>query len=227
MIYHVVKNHGESCLTCVNNRADRVDVLSDLDVRASDLFQSNGIIWVEGPFDRVYINKWLQVFCDSKFIEGSDYQFLYYGGRVLSHYSGDEHAQNDLINILTTNRNAAIVIDSDRRKAKSPINATKARIRNEFAAINGFCWITQGKEIENYIPAEAINAKYGSTLKNIEQYELFPDYIVKQEKYFTTRKVPFAKEIAKHITKENSAEMLDLEKQVRKLYEAIQSWNNA
>ena len=33
-------------------------MLNDLDVRASDLLQSNGIIWVEGPSDRIYIKRW-------------------------------------------------------------------------------------------------------------------------------------------------------------------------
>lgn len=226
VIYHVIKNGEESKLLHVDNHADRIEILNDLEVRASDLFQSNGIIWVEGPSDRIYINKWLQVFCDSKFIEGSDYQFLYYGGKVLSHYSADEDAQTDLINILTTNQNAAIVIDSDRRKKNSKINGTKKRIRDEFSKINGFCWITQGKEIENYIPAAAVNAKYGTNLKDIEQYELFPEYIAKSEKNFSGQKVVFAKRITEYITRENSCEMMDLEKQIKKLYETIHNWNS-
>lgn len=225
MIYHITKSDNESKMVPVDNHTGRIDILNDLEVRASDLFQSNGIIWVEGPSDRIYINKWLQVFCDSKFIEGSDYQFLYYGGKVLSHYSADENAQADLINILTTNQNAAIVIDSDRRRKSSKINTTKVRIRDEFSKINGLCWITQGKEIENYIPAAAMNGKYGSSLSNIGQYELFPEYINRIEKNFSSHKVAFAKGIAEHITKENSSQMLDLEKQIRKLYETIQKWN--
>lgn len=226
VIYHVIKNGEESKLLYVDNHTDRIEILNDLEVRASDLFQSNGIIWVEGPSDRIYINKWLEIFCDSKFIEGSDYQFLYYGGKVLSHYSADENAQIDLISILTTNQNAAIVIDSDRKKKNSKINSTKTRIRDEFSKMNGFCWITQGKEIENYIPAAAVNSKYGTNLKNIGQYELFPDYIAKCEKNFSNQKVGFAKRITEYITKENSCEMLDLEKQIRKLYETIQKWNS-
>ncbi|MBQ7328583.1 MAG: AAA family ATPase [Oscillospiraceae bacterium] len=225
VIYHVTKNENESKIVQVDNHAGRIEILNDLEVRASDLFQSNGIIWVEGPSDRIYINRWLEVFCDSKFIEGSDYQFLYYGGKVLSHYSADEKTQADLINILTTNQNAAIIIDSDRKKKSSRINATKVRVRDEFSRINCFCWITQGKEIENYIPAAAINKKYGSSLTDIDQYELFPEYIGRVVKNFSSQKVPFAKGIVEHITNENSGQMLDLEKQIGKLYDAIQKWN--
>ncbi len=90
VLYHVQKSNGESSITPIKDRTARLDVLSDLDVRASDLFQSNGIIWVEGPSDRVYINRWLKVFCDSEYIEGSHYQFLYYGGKTLSHFTVDD-----------------------------------------------------------------------------------------------------------------------------------------
>lgn len=225
VIYHVTKSENESKMLRVENHAEKIDILNDLEVQASDLFQSNGIIWVEGPSDRIYINRWLKVFCDSEFIEGSDYQFLYYGGKVLSHYSADEEGQKDLINILTTNQNAAIVIDSDRKSKNSKINATKVRIRDEFLKINGFCWVTQGKEIENYLPAACINSQYGSTLKNIGQYQLFPEYISKVDKNFSGHKVTFAKAVAEHITRDNSYEMLDLEKQIKKLYEMIKKWN--
>ena len=37
--------------------SDNYDVLDDLGAKASDIFQSNGIIWVEGPSDRIYIKK--------------------------------------------------------------------------------------------------------------------------------------------------------------------------
>lgn len=225
VIYHVIKSGEASKLLHVDNHADRIDILNDLEVHASDLFQSNGIIWVEGPSDRIYINKWLQVFCGSEFIEGSDYQFLYYGGKILSHYSANETSQKDLINILTTNQNSAIVIDSDRRTKKAKINSTKVRIRDEFEKANGFCWITQGKEIENYLPAAAINQKYDTQKSNIGQYELFPDYIERIVKNFSNQKVSFAKGIVEYITLENSREMLDLEKQIKKLYETIKQWN--
>lgn len=111
-IYHVVKDSRGSGVKKIDNYIDKVEILDDLDVKASDLLQSNGIIWVEGPSDRVYVKHWLKIFCGSKYIEGKDYQFMYYGGRLLSHYSTEQ--TEDLLNILTTNRNAAIIIDSDK-----------------------------------------------------------------------------------------------------------------
>ena len=54
---------------------------------------------------------------------------------------------------------------------------------------------------------------------------MFPEYIKKHDKNFSNHKVAFAKSISEYITAENSKNILDLEKQIRKLYTIIQQWN--
>lgn len=88
-----------------------------------------------------------------------------------------------------------------------------------------FCWITKGKEIENYIPWEAINKKYPRIDKQCGEYELFPEYIKTVYPGFVQSKVKFAKEICPYITKENSSELLDLQKNIKLLIEQIKKWN--
>ena len=222
-LYHIEKTDGISTLKTVDNYLDKVNILNDLDVKASDLFQTNGIIWVEGPSDRVYINRWLKLFCNSDLLEGSDYQFLYYGGRLLSHYSTED--MDNLINVLVTNRNSAIVIDSDKRGPSARINDTKKRIRDEFHAHNLFCWITKGKEIENYLSSKSINQKFGTSKKQIGQYELFPDYIKTECKTFQNQKVKFATEIVDYVNDSDADDVLDLKRQITKLYNEIKRWN--
>ena len=126
---------------------------------------------------------------------------------------------------MTTNQNSAIVIDSDRTSKNKKINETKDRVKKEFGDIGGFCWITKGKEIENYIPAECIEKKFAVKAKQVGQYDKFPEYIKKYYKSFESNKVSFAKSISEYITAENSKGMLDLEFQIRKLYATIQKWN--
>ena len=113
-------------------------ILDDLGVLASDLFQSNGIIWVEGPSDRIYIKKWLEL-VDPELKENKDYTFLYYGGRLLAHYtslpSNDEDTKK-YISILLTNKNSAIVMDSDKKTNWAKLNATKLRVIDEFKSNN-------------------------------------------------------------------------------------------
>lgn len=224
-IYHVTKKNGISSLHKIDDYFAKSSLLNDLDVKASDLLQSNGIIWVEGPSDRVYIKKWLEIFSDGSLQEGRDYQILYYGGRLLAHYSADDE-QKELLNVLITNRNAAIVIDSDKRSSHARINDTKKRVRDEFKKYQAFCWITLGKEIENYIPYVAIEQAYAGKLgKQCQQYELFPDYIKSVRHNFGNEKVIFAQKVCQYISAENSSDILDLKKQMEKLIETIKKWN--
>lgn len=222
-IYHVEKADGGSTVKKIENYLDKAQLLDDLDVRASDLLQSNGIVWVEGPSDRVYIKKWLSL-VEPALKENEHYQFAYYGGRSLSHYTGAIE-ENDLIKILLTNRNSAIVIDSDKRNRQSIINGTKKRVQGEFEANKLFCWVTKGKEIENYIACRTINAHYGSALPQVGQYELFPNYIQSLDRNFSSQKVKFAQELADDIALED-LDVLDLKEKVSKLASVIKKWNH-
>lgn len=223
-VYHIVKEDGKAQIRHIETYIDKAEILDDLDVKASDILQSNGIIWVEGPSDRIYIKRWLELFTPNEYEEGRHYQFLYYGGRLLSQYSAKE--ETDLINIITTNRNAAVVMDSDKRNRSTPISSTKKRITAEFDCLGMFHWVTKGKEIENYLPKQAIeNMLDISIKKECGQYHLFPDYVEKYYKNFSNKKVPFANDIKEHISCENSSNILDLKKQIEKLYKEIKKWN--
>ena len=223
-IYHVIKENGNAKIKGIETHIDKTEILDDLDVKASDILQSNGIIWVEGPSDRIYIKRWFELFTPNNYKEGKHYQFLYYGGRLLSQYSAKE--ETDLINIITTNRNAAIVMDSDKRYKSAKLNDTKKRIMQEFDKQEMFYWVTKGKEIENYLPKQAIEAMQGVQIrKECRQYQLFPDYVEKYYKNFSNKKVPFANKIKEHLTVENSKDILDLKKQTVQLYQQIKKWN--
>jgi len=225
-IYHITKQDNISSITKIQNHIDKISILHDLDVKASDLFQANGIIWVEGPSDRIYIKRWLEVFFDIKFQEGVNYQFLYYGGKNLSHYTYTDGEVADLINILTTNPNAAIVMDSDKRSRSTPKGEAKKRIEAEFKDRKMFSWITKGTDIENYISVDAINEAYNYKLaKQCAQYEKFSKYIEPKLKSFSSRKVAFAHRVKNSISIENSTPILDLKQRIEELYLQIETWN--
>ena len=234
-ILHVTNVNGMSSLRVIDSFVSKSEVLNDLDVRASDLLQSNGIIWVEGPSDRIYIKRWIELWGGSDLREGIDYQFLYYGGRLLSHYSAvesedpDDQVDEKLIEILKINRNAAIVMDSDITKERPDINKTKERIQDGFKQNHMLCWITAGKEIENYVPVQAINSAYGCQLSQCGLNNLFPNYVKKDattQKAFRKGKVSFACEVAKHITKGDSIQVprSDLEQKMAELIKTIRGW---
>ena len=62
-IVHLTSNsNGTSSVTSESYQGYNFRVLDDLDVWASDIFQSNGVIWVEGPSDRIYLKKWINYY---------------------------------------------------------------------------------------------------------------------------------------------------------------------
>jgi len=85
-------------------------------------------------------------------------------------------------------------------------------------------WITEGKEIENYIPAEAVNKRFSSEKSQVEKYEPFNRYIEELDDSFSTHKVEFAKDIVKYIDCENMG-VLDLTKRISELLARIEQWN--
>lgn len=224
VIFHVFKQDGKAYVKRIESYLDKTQILDDLDVKASDLLQSNGIIWVEGPSDRVYIQKWLELYFPDRFTEGIHYQFLYYGGRLLSQYSAQE--VTNLISVIKTNRNAVIVMDSDKRSSRAHLNATKKRIISEFDALDMGVWVTKGKEIENYIPRSAIETALGIDInRQCGQFDLFPDYIAQYYPGFTGKKVRFASEITQYMSCENMNGMLDVKKQIQEIGTRIEVWN--
>lgn len=231
-IYHMIHNGNEAISYPVETYIEKAGILDDLDIRASDLLQSNGVIWVEGPSDRLYMNKWIEIWSGGVLREGAHYQCVFYGGRLLSHLSADipDTEQNDLIKILLTNRNAIILMDSDKREESNQINDTKKRIKIEIEKVGGFCWITEGKEVENYIPKSAITSYYDMEIDaNVGAFEDFNNYLenIKSGEggRFLTKKVRFAEEIRPHLNRENLCTMLDFQARMNDVINCIKKWN--
>lgn len=150
--YSVMKTENGSTVNRISKISDFVSVIDDLGQKASDLLQANGIIWVEGPSDRIYIKTWLEHFFPGKFIEGVHYQIMFYGGRLLSHVdAADSRETEQLINLLNINRHSYIVMDSDKSSDSDTLNETKKRIIRNMEETGNKFWVTAGREIENYL----------------------------------------------------------------------------
>lgn len=80
---------------------------------------------------------------------------MFYGGRLLSHLSANDEEVDEFISLRRLNRNVAILIDSDKRAARTPLNATKQRVARELG--DSFAWVTKGREIENYVPESLLS----------------------------------------------------------------------
>ena len=160
-IFRVWQDDGATRVRRAVSRQQRFEICSDLGHRASDLLQSNAIIWVEGPSDRIYLNHWIKSVAP-ELEEGLHYSIMFYGGRLLSHLTANDEEVGEFISLRELNRNLAIVIDSDKQSAHSRVNDTKRRVAQELAE-TGFAWITKGREIENYVPHVLLQEAVRST----------------------------------------------------------------
>lgn len=173
---HIKKENGiivtNSALSFIENEG----ILMNLGVRASDILQSNAVIWVEGPSDRIYINRWIELYSNGSLKENVHYQILFYGGRLLSHLTGEVNEFNELIQLFRANIHSIIVIDSDKTGPGKRINKTKQRIKGEFNKNNAIVWITEGKEIENYLSKNIFKKVY-KVDKQIGKFEKIDDFL--------------------------------------------------
>ncbi|WP_144394822.1 ATP-dependent nuclease [Pleionea sediminis] len=231
-IIHVSNVNSVATCTTAKTYIENNGIIDDLDVRASDLLQANGVVWVEGPSDRIYLNKWIGLWSDQELREGTHYQIIFYGGRLLSHLSAESPScDKSGVSILNTNRNAIILIDSDKRAAQTPLSKTKKRIQKEFNTMGALCWITKGREIENYIPKEVVNNFLRTnTSAQVGQYESFFEYLNGIDKgqgdRYVAKKPLLAEKLAPIMNKENMIDILDLDVSMENVCNTIRAWNN-
>ena len=164
--YHLRMTPTGTAVRAARRSHELVDICHDLGYRPSDLMQANCVIWVEGPSDRIYLRKWLEL-AQADLTEGIHYSIMFYGGKLLAHLTVDEEALQDFINLRRLNRHSAVLIDSDRTGPHQRINGTKVRIQKEFEKSSGdnpgCAWVTQCYTIENYVPRHILNAAVDAT----------------------------------------------------------------
>lgn len=147
-IFKVEMANGSTNVVSAKDSREIYELLSQLGYSQSMLLQTNFLLWVEGPSDRIYITNALKMEAP-ELVEGVHYSVLMYGGALLSHYCYEP--ADGLISIANIHRGSAIVCDSDRREAESSLKPAVERLRKEFEEAGRFVWITEGLEIENYI----------------------------------------------------------------------------
>ena len=223
-VLHVTHDTKHALVTTISASAYARTILDDLDIRASDILQSNGIIWVEGPSDRIYVNKWIELLSDGALREGAHYQVLFYGGKLLAHLTASE--DTNAIKILTTNRHVALLMDSDQSGPDDSINATKQRLRSEVTAAGGYAWFTSGREIENELPTNLLTSTTGLTTTP-GRYDDVPEALKKDPNVRAkfTDKVTLAMTIAPLLRLEHVTG--DLAARVQQLLDDIRRWNSS
>ena len=234
-IIHVTHDGETAHTATVSAHFDRLGVVSELGAKPSDLLQANGIVWVEGPSDRIYLNRWIQLYSDDALREGRDYQCAFYGGALLARIElKSPEGETGLLNLLRVNPNVVVVCDGDRDAKKSRIKGRVKRIRAEVKDIPGaHIWITEAREIENYLPGSVLAQASGlPSLPDPGQYEPFFSRNEVGKSYLEARlsrkhvdKMDLAMRSAPRMTKDIMTGRFDWEEQMEKIVARIRCWN--
>jgi putative ATP-dependent endonuclease of OLD family len=230
-ILHINRTENSTIIKSINKYSELNQILDDLDIKASDILQSNSIIWVEGPSDRTFLNKWISLL-DSNLVEGYHYSIMFYGGRLLSNLTADyENLEEELIPLIKLNRNCFVVMDRDGKTINQKLNKTKMRISEELG--DGKIWITKGREIENYLTHNTINIwlkknyNFKGEIKTTTDDKL--ETIIETEPSlsklkYNLNKNKFANEIINFV-EEGDLNYLDLKLNIENIISHIKNWN--
>jgi AAA15 family ATPase/GTPase len=212
-INHIIKT--EKSLSVIKRIFDRkalINAFKELGYKPSQLFISNGIIWVEGPSDIIYINYFIQQFTKineyDELIRGKHYDFILYGGSNIKHHEVSSSFCNNFINLLRINPNCFIVFDRDNYETSEATSSeqNKQKIIDAINDVDKY-WMTQGSYIEYYLKKKDL--------------KIFEEKIKNKKS-----KVEYAnKMISLHKDHDYWFNNTDLEKQIEKLVINIISWN--
>jgi hypothetical protein len=205
-------------------------MLDNLGCKGSDLLQTNGIIWVEGPSDVILIRKWIEMHVaengDPTVRQGSDYEFQMYGGALLDSLClineglSQPEELKKLVEMFSFSRNAYVVIDSDAITEngvvldKSKFVKAKQLINTQFETL-----IEAGYKLGLWY-------EEGNTdVQTLEDY-LDSDTLMQHPNRGKPTKKLYAQKVVKSWpdTKLLSEFPHDLSQQIRKLVAVIRSW---
>lgn len=160
-IFHLTRESGHSSVRYAGAARDRAAVCADLGYRPSDLVQTNAVLWVEGPSDRIYLKHWIEVIAPNQFVEGTHYSVMFYGGSLLSALSPlDAEEVDEFISLRNLNRYMVVLIDSDKKTRRAGLNVSKQRVINDLNndPSTSMAWVTAGYTVENYVPEQVLTS---------------------------------------------------------------------
>lgn len=222
-------NGFTSCRLLVEG-SEKHALMRDLGYRPSDIIQTNYVIWVEGPSDRIYINHWISSKAPD-LRESVHYSVMFYGGSLLSHLSYDQDNSEEetgitlqeFIRLARLNWGACIVFDSDKARASADLGSTKTRVVDEFKTGRCLAWVTAGRTIENYLSAPILEKAVATVhpRSSVSRFGQFKD-MTKLASGWTFDKVAVARAATRDAP---DFTMLDLSTRIDELVEAIRAHN--
>jgi predicted ATPase len=224
-VYHVTREDRRAVVTRMETPETARGVLRDLGCKPSDLLLANGVIWVEGPSDRLYLLKWLQL-AAPELQEGKHFAINFFAGSTLKYYGfADETA---VVPALQMNPNVILIVDRDAASGQPPAKELVSRVQAE---LGDRCWVTEGWEVENYVREERVRSAYAgqvnAKLKFGADDQL--DKVLQRGRTgndnLSVKKMDMAKKLIAGMTADD-LDCLDLRAQLERLIAAVRGWNH-
>jgi len=145
----------------------KTDILDNLGVKNSSVLIANCTIWVEGITDRLYIQKFLEVYTNYRtsndgldfplFKEDQHYSFVEYAGSNIVHWSFDK-TSDDKINAAYVSNNILLISDTDYNRTGNIPSSKIKRFDKLKSSLGKNFILIDGKEIENILSPKIIHA---------------------------------------------------------------------
>ena len=209
-VFHLRLEDGETVGTPVLQKSMGLTILRELGIKASDLLQANCIIWIEGLSDRTYLQRWIEL-VSPELVEGRDYIFMCYRQLPRLNFEA-EGITGELVNVLQINQNPILIMDSDLDSSAGNLDPVKNDMIQKCTACGGIGWVTDGREIENYIPP-AVVMRACKDLRGVDiditlkPYDKFSDVVDRALKKvnakplnYASDKLNYSRKFAEHFT---------------------------
>ena len=157
-VFHVIHDGTTTTVSPPVKQHELAHVSADLGYMASDLLQTNYTIWVEGPSDRIYWARWLELVAP-ELIEGVHYSLMFYGGRLIDGVTVQNEdggqLESDLVKLLRLGRRCTVIADSDKSSVDDDLHPMIRQLADEadqqFAHVLTCEWV---RTVENLVPPQ-------------------------------------------------------------------------
>lgn len=217
-VFSIRKINGATHIEEMLSKQEYYDVFNELGIKASDILQSNGVIWVEGPSDAVILKDWLcKLGLEPQSLEYIS--FVWYGGKIGTRLNFSE--------LLILNPNTVLIQDSDLTGPNDRIEQSKKKIEKQCLENNIYCWTTEKREIENYFSEKSLEIFFRAHTRierksksKLNHFTNIEDIVPNYQKH----KIDYGLELASYTTKDEINNDIELKREIKKIIELIKSW---
>jgi len=174
------------------------NALSELGSSGLDALLYDIVIWYEGPSDKIYLTKWLDIFSSTRELKmpTTHIGMLHYGGK-----ENLKHINPEFVKQIA--RKSIYLVDSDKTSEDDLLKPWLSTFITKCDQIGFFYWVTKRREIENYIPTNILEISLRLPEGSLQIHPYDDVYEKIRQAGRSISSMDLAREASNHITIEN------------------------